>query len=305
MFLFGSQALNQYMYTGREPADLDLIGTYEEVEAYRKHIKPKVFYPTRQGRKMFMKTAEGRITEADIAWPGSVEEKLLDFLKAQPDNLPLIRDMVAPSVDVLYMLKMSHRYLKDSPHFLKTMRDIQLMRREGAVLRPEHLDFYKQRMADTYVYAHPKLNVSKDGFFDAVATGVVYTYDHDSIHEAVKINTMPAYSYFKPEDSEVLCSQEMFWDADDHTRLCAVLEEAYVLALERSLVPFPGKKTPKEAFDMALMKVCTSITSGWFREYAWESYDDVQAMYSDSYVEAFQLGLSNGTVKPFNGATMQ
>jgi len=66
------------------------------------------------------------------------------------------------------------------------------------------------------------------------------------------------------------------------------------------LIPFPGVLTPPQAFDMALMKVCTSITSGWFREFAWENYDAVQSMYSDRYVEKFQHGKLEGVVKPFD-----
>jgi hypothetical protein len=27
------------------------------------------------------------------------------------------------------------------------------------------------------------------------------------------------------------------------------------------------------------MKVCTSITSGWFREFAWENHDEVADMF--------------------------
>jgi hypothetical protein len=128
-------------------------------------------------------------------------------------------------------------------------------------------------------------------------TGVWQKWDHDSVHLAVKHLDKPAYEYFKPEDSEVMVSKEM-WDVLPETiKLYAVLEEAYVLALERSLIPFPNRKTPKEAFDMALMKVCTSITSGWFREFSWESYDKVQALYNDNYVDKFQYGVDNEIVK--------
>ena len=52
---------------------------------------------------------------------------------------------------------------------------------------------------------------------------------------------------------------------------------------------------------MALMKVCTSITSGWFREYAWENYDKVLDLYNelgeDDYVQRFQRNAH--LLKPF------
>jgi hypothetical protein len=31
--------------------------------------------------------------------------------------------------------------------------------------------------------------------------------------------------------------------------------------------------------NKALDKVCTSITSGWFREFAWQNYDEVVKIY--------------------------
>ncbi len=81
------------------------------------------------------------------------------------------------------------------------------------------------------------------------------------------------------------------------TRLYGVLEEAYVLALERSQIPFAGKVTPRQSFDIAIEKVCTSITSGWFREFAWENYDKVVELYRDDYVEKFKAGVDKGIVK--------
>jgi hypothetical protein len=70
-----------------------------------------------------------------------------------------------------------------------------------------------------------------------------------------------------------------------------VYEESCVLALERSQIPFPDA-SPRKSFEYALMKVCTSITSGFFREWAWEHYDDVLALYNElgenDYIERFK-----------------
>lgn len=52
---------------------------------------------------------------------------------------------------------------------------------------------------------------------------------------------------------------------------------------------------------MALEKVCTSITSGWFREYAYENYYEVVAMYhklgKNDYIKRFKENFH--MVKPF------
>lgn len=300
MIVIGSRAL-AYHIEGVEPKDLDLVGTYDEIVEFRKKFKAVTFYPINSGRSIYMRNAEGLICEAEVAWPGSRAEKFIEFAENEYRAfLDTENGWWVPCLDLLYLLKMSHRYLKDSPHFLKTMRDIQKLRKLGCSIPSEWMPFYEERMRDTYVYKHPKLTVGKKEFFDEESTGVRYTYDHDSLHEAVKHLDKPAYMYYKPEENEVYCDKNMFWALPESIRLLGVLEEAYVLALERSLIPFPGAMTPKQAFDMALMKVCTSITSGWFREFAYENYDSVQELYSDTYVDKFWEGVRNGTVKPFD-----
>lgn len=304
MILIGSQAFKFRNPSVVMPNDSDYVGTYDEAVQYRKRLtNVKSFYPINGGKTQFIKALDG-ITEIELAWPDSRAERFLGFAERYPEEFEHIGyGVLLPSLDVLYMLKMSHRYLKDSPHFLKTMKDIRTMRTLGAHIHEAWMPYYEQRQKDTYTYNLPKLNVSKDAFFDAEATGVVYTYDHDSIHEAMKTYGKPAYQYFKPNESEVLTSKSMFDKLALSTQMAAVIEESYVLAIERSLVPFPNGKTPKEAFDMALMKVCTSITSGWFREFAWEKYHLAQAMYKDDYFDKFEAGLRAGIVKPFNGST--
>jgi hypothetical protein len=80
-----------------------------------------------------------------------------------------------------------------------------------------------------------------------------------------------------------------------------VLEESYVLSLERAIVPFEltDYDKRKKAFDTALIKVCTSITSGWFRKFAWDNYDDVCALYDQEYVERFWREVEKGNVAPY------
>lgn len=74
-----------------------------------------------------------------------------------------------------------------------------------------------------------------------------------------------------------------------------------MLALERSQIPHPGKWTPEKSFMFALEKVCTSITSGWWREYAWEHHEDAVSLYESArtdYVDRFKQALAAGVVRP-------
>jgi hypothetical protein len=207
--------------------------------------------------------------------------------------------MMVADVNTCYALKMSHRFLRNSPHFMKTMRDIHYLRSIGATIPDSLQEWYVEREKETYWYKHPKLDQGKGDFFKD--DGINYVYDHDTIHLAVKRFELPAYEYFKADDAEVLCSKDK-WDAlPEEIKLSAVLEESMVLAIERCLVPFNFTTEPKKAFLMALSKVCSSITSGWFRSYGWENFDKVVALYSDDYVDKFKAALEAGEIKPFTG----
>lgn len=304
--MIGSNALRMYIPLVRKSKDYDIIGTYDDVVKYVERImrgaflggeEPYSFYPINSGKKIIARRGT-LIIEAEIAWPGSTAEKLLNIIKSDSKtyNDTNYYNCLIPSLDVLYMLKMSHRFLKDSPHFLKTMEDIWEMRCSNAKIREEHMEFFKEREKETYTYSHPKLNQDKKNFFSG--DGIKYMFDHDSIHESMKLMERPAYTYFKPENSEVWCSKEMFFECDEEIRINAVLEESLVLALERSQIPFPKTK-PINSFKKALEKVCTSITSGWFREYAWDHYDDVMLKFDkvrSDYVEKFWKDVESGIV---------
>ena len=114
------------------------------------------------------------------------------------------------------------------------------------------------------------------------------------------VDDVPAYTRYMIDGAQVLTSREKFDKLPRIQRLNGVLEESYVLALERSIIPHGNE--PKAAFDMALSKVCTSITSGWFRDFAWENYDDVQALYNGDFVEKFESALAQGLILPYNNS---
>jgi len=300
MLFIGSTAFKQHHnLPGILPKDIDVMGTYEDVSKYVKSLHGDLVAarPFAEGKKyLFVKAGDHKspetIIEAEIAWEGSLAE---EFIKLMDDTAGHTR---YATLNGLYTLKMSHRYLRNSPHFLKTMRDIHFMRTLKARIPDELKDFYKRRMAATYDYSHPNLSVTKKTFFDG--DGIDYKYDHDSIHETVKIGEHPAYWYFKPDTSEVAVSKDLFEALDYESRINSVLEEAYVLAIERSQVPHPGVLTRRKSFVLALNKVCSSITSGWWREFAWENYDSVYERYDDSYMYRFNAGIDSGLVKPFN-----
>lgn len=310
MLLLGSHALKLLQPDFNPPnrfKDFDLICTYEEFDSWAKNNARSLreCYPIDDGKKMIAKADSNVIFEFEIAWPDSSGAALLNYLT--PDKLykadcvphTVGFDVVYPGIDVLFAIKMSHRFLRNSPHFLKTMRDIQFMKNAGAKIPEDLKSWFKQREKETYWYKHPSLNQSKSGFFNP-NEGVQYIYDHDSIHEAMAQLQKPAYEYYKSDNAEVLCDKNKFFDLPEQTRLYGVLEESYVLALERSQIPFRGKVDPRWSFLKALEKVCTSITSGWFRAYAYDNYDKVVELYDPDYANIFWMKVNQGLVKPYD-----
>ncbi len=297
--LIGSAALNQRLIELGKPLartkllDYDYIVSKEYFDACiapgnidKDVVKEEFFVKDNQ---FVRKYKDGEIFEYTIAVPGDSNWDIL--------NTPefFTEDELFPAtatLDLLYSLKMSHRFKKNSPHFWKTVKDIKLMKSVGAELVDE--TWFKKREKETYTYAHPKLNTDKKNFF---TDSVPYLYSHDDLHEAVKHLDKPAYQYYAIEGEEVLSSMDKFFnECDEYTRLLGVLEESYVLALERAIIPH--NVDPEKAFRVALSKVCTSITSGWFRSYAWDHIEEVLSMYNPNFVEKYKIGIANGVVKP-------
>lgn len=300
MILIGSRALFAInpAILGRPMLDYDFISTEEEAKKFisKKCDNHKIYD---QGKKII---AEGPTPfEFEILERSPTARMFKELVDAEQHSIACSApwfesEWKCPSLNLLFTLKSSHRYLKNSPHFWKNAMDYHRMKICGAFVEDTHKDFLRTREKETYTYNHPKLNVKKKDFFKD--DNIQYIYDHDSIHEAVKHLDKPAYRYYMKDGEEVQTSKSKFFEVDEIIRLYGVLEESYVLALERSQIPFEGID-PKKSFLMALSKVCTSITSGWFREFAYENIFSVLKMYNPNYVERFNSALEAGIVKSF------
>jgi hypothetical protein len=294
VLVVGSRALSTHTTLWRSERDIDLIGYPDEAEDLaRGYIQDGwSCVPTAQGRYLILRKPGQKPIEIEMAWPGTSAEQLLQ-------HTPGVQKYWWSAADLrtLYMLKLSHQYVS-GPHFNKTRKDLEWFKQQGLTLSSELQEILEQRKKETYNKPLPKLNTSKNEFFNP-ETYLHYEYDHDSIHRAIAAPLRPAYLEFQPHGAEVWTSRELFEQLPCSVQLRSVLEESYVLALERSQIPFKFAPNRKKSFDMALEKVCTTISSGWWREFAYDNYDIVQSLYDDGYVDKFQAGLQDGTVKEF------
>ena len=128
---------------------------------------------------------------------------------------------------------------------------------------------------------NPNLMQSVDGFFkDAVRK----LYDHDWLHELCAYNAVPMYRKMQRDSLSAWCNKDM-WDTftELEKRQC-VAEKCFVIAIERFMVPNNWKYSGKLACMMALNKVCTTLCSGWFRDYAIDNYEQIIQMLAPSTI---------------------
>lgn len=313
--IIGSQALNYHLGLPHNPdSDIDIIGDSDSCMEFidRRFRKDYTCVPVEDGKKYLAVSNSREIIEAEVAWPGSTAESLLQLY---PDN------RYAPT-NALLALKLSHRFKKNSVHFEKTRQDIitllRLTNQDTDLSKYNNLGFqtvlsrlsswYKQRELDTYQYTHPNLNQSKDKFFNSEET--FYKVDHDWLHQVVAYGTVPAYTLYMKDGAAVACDQNKFNALPTRQKLMGVLEEALVLALERSYIPHGAVMGNFQMFITALQKVCTSITSGWFREFAYNNYREVIDLYhvleltSKNFIYRFEEAFATNPVM-FNESKSQ
>jgi len=328
MLVIGSTALAQVMFSLRQPfrvpADLDVICTEAEMNDYA------------DGNGLALKQI------AEYKWQGfehannvTVEFEMLHqsesgrmYMSYVAETNPFTRylfrahgapiKMIYAPLEVLYSIKKAHRHYPRA--WKKHIQDLMLMH--------EHLGGYpgarpyqlvdrlplitKIREGETELcegkLKTPSLNKVAGEFFNDNVSNK--TFVHDEIHQVMAYRTRPMFTYYKKDgepEGSVKCSKEKFFalPIDDQCR--GVLEEAYVIALERCIIPmlFAGGKisNSQDAFDWALMRICTNLCSGWFREFATMNYTRIFDIKNTSYVEKFLKAVEDGGIKQIKEPT--
>ena len=306
MILIGSRALKIHCNFKRNPADFDFITTEKEfgpwMDKNKEYLSPSKVYSLPEFNKIIVEShSPGGNCEFEFVQKDSSNELLLDLTENDPTLVRHEMFGTIPNIDTLFTIKASHRYKSVKPDFFwKTVYDYQLLKKMGAKITDELKPFYDLREKETYGNIQfPKLNVDKKEFF-VNQNQLTYVYNHDDIHQAVAIGDKPAYLSYNKEGSEVLSSKKKFFEVSERVRINGCIEEACVLAIERSLVPHPGAKTPNQAWHYALMKMCYGIVSGFFRDYLYENLYTIRDQYPKNYFDRFNQALADGKIAPFS-----
>lgn len=301
-----------------EKSDYDVVMTPEEFvqwsEDYSGNIRSLV--PTKENKyKAVLLSDSGlrKVYEIELGFDGTSAKYLLDRVDEVTDAVIsgfLGEQMHTLSLPYLMMTKKSH--LIFPVHFEKNINDYHLIKgylELGSFVPNEAMNEYytlrSQEAKDRYKQRTPKLNVTTEDFFSS-KLNVPHYFVHDDIHEVMAHHDEPVYKKMQPDPSMAWCAKDMFFALPYEMQVQAVQEEAYVISLERYIIPQYGDNHENhfEMYKNALKRICTTLCSGWFREFAIENYPEAIKRYNPNFVDILRDAIFYEKIKPLDGVNL-
>lgn len=316
MIVLGSKALHINLNNDPERfnrSDIDVVMSMDEFSAFITKNKPfmKKMAPTSANKySVRLKNTRAQHYEIEIAFKGSSKWLLENeqHIAAGQFEDDCGNVFVVANTDILYATKKSHIHY--AIHYDKNMADYTLLKgvaNSDALERyKEYYDLRCQEIKDRVSKKPPKLNRTNKEFFDRSQNVVGYVFVHDDIHEAIKHYDRPVYEMMKTDFSKAWCEKDMFHNLPHLYKIRCVQEEAYVIALERYIVLRKGNfDNPQLAYKAALQRICTTLCSGFFRDFAVEHYYEILNAYDNSYVDTFKNKVAQGLVNKLEHVTQE
>ena len=184
----------------------------------------------------------------------------------------------------LTIVKRSHLWRDRSfeKHITQYHRHLKLYREYFTKKDIEVLNKRTKLTALAYPQSNPNLMQSVEDFFD---DAVIKKYNHDYLHELIAYNDEPLYKKMQKCSSSVSCDVDLWYTFTHEHKVQCIAEEAYVISIERFLVPSDWQTPSKLAFYKSVNKICTTLCSGWFRDYAIDNYTEVLDIFDSVKVE--------------------
>jgi Holliday junction resolvase len=295
MIIIGSKALNYHVKDYSIPNDSDFIGTERDILAYCYNNNIVIEKKSYKNLTLYCgKDNLNRYYEFEVAEKG----------RSSYDYLQVMNDMegrlIYASLEILFSLKKSHinfeikfdKHIKEYHYLKKLLNDDKLKE-----ITTKRYNETKERLNIKL----PKINQTVHSFFTESQSIINRIYEHDDIHRIVAHGDKPAYFKIQPDTTMVWCSKLMWNKLQEQEKIEMVLEEAYVISLERKLIPmlFQGGNihSTNSAFKWALMRICTTLSSGYFKEFAVNNYYEIVANYNPNFVDKFLEEVEKDTVK--------
>lgn len=301
MLLIGSRATAFHFTEHRPQKDWDIICSYQEFVVWlaanlhcvkRKRLRD-------DNSKVIIIDQQDTYFEFEFARPNHSADMLLQLETGVTIDLPNGLHAVVASPEALFMTKKSHVHLPikwpkniEDYHFLKN--------RIGDTSYLEaYLKLRKTEMSKVFQERTINLNMKNEDFFMKSNKSVKRYYEHDDLHAATCYYGEPLYDQLKIDKTKALIDRALFDKLSFQDKLRTVREECYAIALERRIIPAieAGEAYDSQgAFMYALERISTTLTKGWFREFAIENYPEIKVLDKD-YVTAFKHAVSTGRIQ--------
>jgi hypothetical protein len=246
----------------------------------------------------------GETVRVDVGPVGGSEEAFIDLASGTPVSGagPCPRAAVALPAS-LALIKRSHLY--DPADWHKHIVDYHFIkaRIDTASITPEQHAAGMQRLSE-WRAQHPEdkgsgsLRIPNAEFFANTRAALIRAYPHDDLHRATCYGECPMYQQLKDDPAQAFVSGRRFEAISHLERIRLTREETYAIALERIVIPSLELGRPwdaEQAFQHALRRICTNLTTGWFRDFALENYPEV-CRYDTDFVGRFLEALARGKV---------
>jgi len=185
--------------------------------------------------------------------------------------------------DFLYTIKVSHAAW--DINWVKTMKDIEFLKRKGAKLDKVFFNMLYERWKTIHGSKKVKMNTKNEYFFKK---NIKRKYDHDWVHEQIAFNDRPMHEKIRKDLNNPYCSEELWNKLSYEDKIKTVLEELYVLALERYI--FVDKPLPIPfAINKTLKNMITSTTSGWFNLFIIDNFEKIRTYPTDYLITKLSL----------------
>ena len=312
MLVIGSYALRCYD-RDRSVKDIDIAATREEAEWF---IATQLSLPvsdlliTDNGHSISVRQGKRLLYEFFIA---TNENSWGKYAKLQ--GAYNTKELVVATKEVLFSVKCSHIHMPTKlVKFRKHIQDYQwLLEQVGSdtlsEITTEHFK-HNEEVAGRKLKT-PKLAKDSQKFFKESSGPVEYRFIHDDIHDIMAHYAKPLYTRMQWKGTKSAMCHKVLWDEFSFEDKCrTVLEEAYVIALERKLIPYHFDKTkqewqPETALDWSLMRICTNLCSGWFRQFACDNYKQIREFINPKYHVRFFQAYNRGEIEEGGGKLIQ
>ncbi|NBO22407.1 hypothetical protein EBU94_03575 [bacterium] len=294
MFIIGSSALKKRIsHSNRSVKDTDVVGTHRELNYLVDLLSPKevrlnehncAILKRIKNKNEFFQTDNVEFFISDD------KQSLTEYTKYE--NIEEFKVGYA-SLETLYSLKKSHIHFPLK--FKKHIQDYcELHNEVGGTDNLSNITKIGFSEAESRLgkLRTPSLNKKVSTFFDQSKKFVDYFFIHDDIHRVMAHYDSPLYERMQSNKELAKCEVSLWNDFSFEDKCKCVLEEAYVIALERKIIPvmFGSSNdftTPQQALEWSMMRICTTLCGGWFREFATNNYKEIMSMSDPKYLDKF------------------